>query len=468
MDAPLTNAIPQIETLARQTLDRYRLPGIGLGIVRDGGLAWFGGYGHADLDRAEPPSADSLARVASVTKTFTAAAILKLREAGKLNLDDPVGRYVDGLHIDVAAVTLSQLLSHGGGVIRDGADASQWSEERPFADKEKLLADLANGLVIPANTRMKYSNHGFGLLGLVIEAITGESFSSWVSKNVVVPSKLKETSPDGPIDSTIPKARGHSAEFPLGYRVIIPGENETNALAPATGFVSTAADLATFFASLDPAAKRSVLTPESRRAMQHKQWKDPHGGGPFDTHYGLGMIIGNSEDWAWAGHAGIFPSALSFTYMLPGRDLCFSILTNALDSPVISWADGVLNILKVFGTNPLPNARTRLWKGRWWGMFQPQPRDLVPFGDRVLVASPGQLDPFAGADQITVTGKNSGFISESGGYWSYGEDARLVMTKDSKVKEVWLGGFRLDSERKRKADLKRKYEREPATEFRST
>ena len=120
--------------------------------------------------------------------------------------------------------------------------------------------------------------------------------------------------------------------------------------------------------------------------MQHKQWKDPHGGGPFDTHYGLGMIIGNSEDWAWAGHAGIFPSALSFTYMLPGRDLCFSILTNALDSPVISWADCVLNILKVFGTNPLPNARTRLWKGRWWGMFQPQPRDLVPFGDRVLVA----------------------------------------------------------------------------------
>ena len=69
MDAPLTNAIPQIEALARQPLDRSRLPGLALGIVRDGGLAWFGGYGRADLDRAEPPSAPARARGAAVTKT---------------------------------------------------------------------------------------------------------------------------------------------------------------------------------------------------------------------------------------------------------------------------------------------------------------------------------------------------------------------------------------------------------------
>ena len=349
------------------------------------------------------------------------------------------------------------MLSHGGGLVRDGADASQWREERPFADKEKLLADLANGLVIAADTRMKYSNHGFGLLGLVIEAVTGESFFSWVSKNIVDPSKLKETSPDGPIGDTIPKARGHSAEFPLGCRVIIPGENKTHALAPATGFVSTAADLATFFGSLDPAAKRSVLTPESRRAMQHKQWKDPHGRGPSDIYYGLGMILGGCGDWQWAGHAGVFPSALSYTYTLTGRDLSFSILTNALDCPVAYWADGVFNILKMFGSNPLPNPRTRLWKGRWWGMFQPQARDLVAFGNQVYVLSPSQLNPFAGAEHISVSTRLSGYISQAGGLSSYGEDARLVTTKDNKVKEVWLGGNCFVSERKMKADLKRRY-----------
>jgi hypothetical protein len=144
--------------------------------------------------------------------------------------------------------------------------------------------------------------------------------------------------------------------------------------------------------------------------------------------------------------------------MLPGRDICFSILTNALDSPVMFWANGVLNIFKVFGTNPLPNSRTRLWKGRWWGMFQPQPRDLIPFGNQVFMASPSQLDPFAGTEQITVTSKNAGFISLAGGLSSYGEGARLVLSKYSNVREVWLGGNCLVSEQKLKAELKRKYE----------
>jgi len=455
----LQNALDYTGSWLELQMHQARQPGCVFSVAHKGRVVFEKAYGHANLQSGERLTPRHRFRVASHSKTFTAAAILKLREAGKLKLDDPVGRYVDGLHSNVAAVTLSQLLSHGGGLVRDGADASQWREERPFADKEKLLADLANGLVIAADTRMKYSNHGFGLLGLVIEAVTGESFFSWVSKNIVDPSKLKETSPDGPIGDTIPKARGHSAEFPLGCRVIIPGENKTHALAPATGFVSTAADLATFFGSLDPAAKRSVLTPESRRAMQHKQWKDPHGRGPSDIYYGLGMILGGCGDWQWAGHAGVFPSALSYTYTLTGRDLSFSILTNALDCPVAYWADGVFNILKMFGSNPLPNPRTRLWKGRWWGMFQPQARDLVAFGNQVYVLSPSQLNPFAGAEHISVSTRLSGYISQAGGLSSYGEDARLVTAKhnDNKVKEVWLGGNCFVSERQMKADLKRRY-----------
>ena len=457
MEKWLQNAIEYSGSWLDFQMRQTRQPGCAFAVAHRGRVVFEKAYGHSNVQSGERLTPRHRFRVASHSKTFTAAAILKLREAGKLNLDDPVRRYGDGLDTDVARVTLSQLLSHGGGLVRDGADASQWREERPFADKEKLLADLANGLVIPADTRMKYSNHGFGLLGLVIEAVTGESFDSWVSKNIVVPSKLKETSPDAPIDDSFPRACGHSAELPLGYRVIIPGENVTNTLAPATGFVSTAADLATFFASLDPAAKRSVLTTESRRAMQHRQWKDPYGRGPSDIYYGLGMILGGSGDWEWAGHAGVFPSALSYSYSLTGRDLSFSILTNALDSPVTYWADGIFNILKVFGTNPLPNPRTRLWKGRWWGMFQPQARDLISFGNEVFVASPGQLNPFSGAERISVATRHSGYISQAGGLSSYGEDARLVTTKDNKVKEVWLGGNCFVSERKMKADLKRRY-----------
>jgi len=252
-------------------------------------------------------------------------------------------------------------------------------------------------------------------------------------------------------------ARGHSAELPLGRRVVIPGDNPTNALAPATGFVSTAADLVRYFASLDPAAKRSVLSPASRRAMLHKQWRDPHS--TVETHYGLGLIMGRvggcAGGWDWAGHGGGFQSGLSNTAMLLGRELCLSVLTNAIDGPAEAWSEGVIKILKTFVTNPPPSARTRPWTGRWWSMRRVV--DLVALGDRVVAASPGLLDPFSGADEITVTAKDQGIISLADGYGSHGEDARLVRGRDGRVREVWLGGTRLVPESRIKAEMKRKY-----------
>jgi CubicO group peptidase (beta-lactamase class C family) len=114
--------------------------------------------------------------------------------------------------------------------------------------------------VLDANSRFKYSNHGYGLAGLVIEAVTGEPYADWIKRAIIAPAGLRETEPDAPLGSRVPMARGHSAKLPLGRRVIIPGLNPTRALAPATGFVSTARDLTRFFAQLDPAAKRSVLS----------------------------------------------------------------------------------------------------------------------------------------------------------------------------------------------------------------
>jgi D-alanyl-D-alanine carboxypeptidase len=430
-----------------------RQPGCSFAVAYKGRVVFERAYGYANADKGERLTPRHRFRVASHSKTFTATAILKLRETGKLSLDDSVGGYVDGLHPEVAKASLTQLLSHGAGLVRDGADASQWRDERPFADKSELLAALAKPLVITPDTRMKYSNHGFGLLGLVIEAVTGESYTAWINRNIVAISKLKETVPDGPLGRGIPMARGHSAELPLGYRVIIPGDNPTNALAAATGFISTAADLARFFSSLDPTAKTSVLSPASRRAMHHKQWSDPHT--TAETQYGMGLIMGCRGGWEWAGHAGGFQSGLSYTRMLPGRDLCFSILTNAIDGPVNSWSEGILSILKTFASNGLPTARTRPWAGRWWNMWHPC--DLIPFSDRVLVASPGETDPFAAAEEITVMGKDRGVISLAGGYSSHGEDARLVRGRDGYVREVWLGGQRWVSERRLKTEIKRKY-----------
>ncbi|MGH7153185.1 MAG: serine hydrolase domain-containing protein, partial [Acetobacteraceae bacterium] len=174
-------------------------------------------------------------RAASHSKSFTATGIMKLREAGKLRLDDPVGQHVRRLHPRVAETTLRQVLSHSAGLTRDGADAGQFSGCRPFLNADELLADLGKPPAIDPDTRFKYSNHGFGLLGLVIEAVTDESFKTWIKREVIDTAGLQETEPDMPIATGTPFARGHTSKLLLGRRISLAGDDPTNAIAPAGG-----------------------------------------------------------------------------------------------------------------------------------------------------------------------------------------------------------------------------------------
>ena len=428
-------------------------PGCVIAVARQGRILFERAYGFADLDRREALTPRHRFRVASHSKSFTVTALLKLRESGALRIDDAVGDYVEGLHPAVAEATLQQLMSHSAGLVRDGADAGQWLDRRPFPNEKQLRAALAEPPVIEASVRLKYSNHGFGLLGLVIERLTGEPYGDWMRRNILGPARLKETETDGPAPRGAPVARGHSSEQPLGRRVVIPGDNPTLALAPATGFVSTAADLARFFASLDPAAKKSPLTPASRREMAKKQWRDPDSS--VVSHYGLGLMMGRASDWRWIGHGGGFQSCLSRTGYLPGRDLAISILTNGMDGPAGNWSDGVIRICQEFSARGAASARTRDWSGRWWSLWGVN--DLVAMADHVVVASPGLFNPFADATEIAVTAKDEGTIRTAVGYGNYGEPARLVRDRRGRVREVWLGGSKLVPENRFKAELKRRY-----------
>jgi CubicO group peptidase (beta-lactamase class C family) len=226
--------IPQwIEFQMRQS----EQPGCVIAIAYKGQIVLEQAFGHADLSSGEPLTPRHRFRVASHSKSFTAAGIMKLREQGKLRLDDAVGRHVDGLHPAMAS--------------------------------------------------------------------------------------------DVPVADDVPVASGHSGRLPLGRRVVIPGNNPTNALAAATGFVSTAGDLAKFFAALDPAARRTPLTVESRHEMIRRQWRDPHSS--IERHYGLGLWRGTTAGWDWFGHGGSFQGFITRTAVFPGYDLSVSILTLGFD-----------------------------------------------------------------------------------------------------------------------------------------
>ncbi len=339
-------------------------PGVAIAAAFKGRQVLDIALGKADALRGTDLTPDHRFRVASHSKTFTAAGIMMLRELGRLSLDDAAGKYVSGLHPAVAKATVGQLLSHTAGLIRDGEDSGQWGDRRPFADEKQLRRDLSAAPVIEANSRFKYSNHGFGLLGLIIEAVTGERYNRWIAKTIVAGAGLEQTYPDVPPPRGAAMARGHTGRLPVAPRLIIPGMNPTNALAPATGFISTARDLARFFSSLDPAAARSMLSKASRREITRRQWRNPNSA--IERYYGLGTMSGTTAGFDWFGHAGGFQGFLTRTAHLPELGLTLSILTNAADGPSWPWMDGALHILRMFRQHGAPVGRAKNWTGRWW------------------------------------------------------------------------------------------------------
>ena len=197
-------------------------PGCVIAIVHKGKVVLERAFGYADIVTRAPLTPRHRFRVASHSKSFTAAGIMKLREAGRLGLDDTVGQHVEGLHPEIAAATIAQLLSHSAGIVRDGTDSGQWQDRRPFLDVGELRTDLAAAPVIEPNTRFKYSNHGYGLAGLVIEALTETPYRQWIKHAIIEPAGLEETEPDMPVAGPVPlSGRQHqaAARAPCGHLI---------------------------------------------------------------------------------------------------------------------------------------------------------------------------------------------------------------------------------------------------------
>lgn len=428
-------------------------PGCIIAIAHRGEIVLEAAFGSADLDSGERLTPRHRFRIASHTKAFTAAAILRLREDGRLTLDDPIGRHVEGLHPEIAATTIAQALSHTAGLMRDGADSGQFIDTRPYLSADELRAELKRPPAIDPNTRFKYSNHGYGLLGLVIEAITGETFTDVLARDVIAAANLRETVPDMPLmQKSAPFARGHSGPLVLGRRAVIAGDNPTHAIAAAAGVVATAADTARFFGQLAPNAKRSILKPASRREMTRRQWRIPQ---EIEAWYGLAVMSGTTAGFDWFGHGGGFQGYISRTAVIPACELAITVLTNAIDGWAPVWVNGVTFILQAFQNSGAPSRKTRDWNGRWWTMWGAS--DLVPMANHVMVANPQLINPFMDAGRIDVTGRDAGRIAEAAGYASHGEPVRRERSAKGKVTGLWLGGAHLRPQRVLAAEMERRY-----------
>jgi CubicO group peptidase (beta-lactamase class C family) len=307
---------------------KERIPGVSAAVARRGEILWKEAVGLADVEAGTEVTPDTQYRVGSITKTFTAVAILQLRDAAALALDDRLGD-----HIEEAAhpgPTIRRLLSHSSGLQRepvgDGWETMEW----PTVDELLVRLEEAEQLLEPGRF-WHYSNLGFALLGEVVARRVGKPYREVVQERILDPVGLRRTTWD-PVE---PRARGYLVEpYSDGVRperddVDIRGEDAAGQLW------STAGDLcrwAAFLSDPDP----SVLASETADEMHAVQimaddWKFA---------WGLGIELKRAGDRLLAGHSGGMPGHITaFTYSR--RDgIAAAVLANAY-APSDEAAEGL-------------------------------------------------------------------------------------------------------------------------------
>jgi CubicO group peptidase (beta-lactamase class C family) len=330
----LTAALPEIERLFQSFVERAQPPGAVLGVVVDGELVWVKAAGVREKTNNAPVTPETVFRIASMTKSFTAMAILKLRDEGKLSLDDPVTKYVPELTklsypaSDSPVITIRHLLTHSEGFPED----NPWGDRQLAQSDETLRSWLRAGIPF-SNTpgiAFEYSNYGFAILGQIVAKVAARPYPDYVRDNILRPLGMSSSTFEM---SSVP--REHIA---LGYR------REENTWKPEPilahgsfgamgGLWTNARDLARYVAFLMSAfpprdePERGPIKRSSAREMQQAWRLSPSSA--FRTSVnaplqlgvsGYGYGLGVSDDCRFGhvvGHGGGLPGYGSLMRWLP-------------------------------------------------------------------------------------------------------------------------------------------------------
>jgi len=303
-----------------------RLPSVAAAVVRKGETVWSNAIGVADYDEGRDATPGTQYRVGSITKTFTTTAIMQLRDAGALDLDDRLEQHLDG--IENGSPTIRRMLAHLSGLQREVAEM--------FVDgRTPTEQDLVVEYALQPAQAHHYSNLAFGLLGRVVSAKSGVPYVQYVNERIIAPLGLTRTTWYG----HAPKAQGYLVDEYAGTAAKEP-ETDLGAIASMGQLWSTVEDLArwaTFLARGEP----GVLEPTTVEELWFPQvLLDPDA---WTMGWGLGLQLVRHEGTIFGGHGGAMPGHLSGVYINRKTQIGAAAVTNSgtradMDSLAISLA----------------------------------------------------------------------------------------------------------------------------------
>ena len=309
------------------------IPAMAIAVITAGEVSYMKGFGYIDEQLTKPATEESLFRIASITKLFTAQAIMKLVEQNKLTLNDEVGQYLASFKD--SRITIKQLLTHSSG-LRDIIEPLSDDEGRTINRYLDLVSDTASKEI--DNHTFVYSDTNFNLLGAIISTVTGQKYEEFIYANILKPAKVRSSYfYDG-------KNR-HAAEAEPTYKGKLIDKVEQRpydlAFNPSEGLVANVSDLSLWL-KLTMSGDPSLLKKQTFEAMLIPQVKTNWG----EIYAALGWQVYKKENDFVARHPGSVRGYKSLVLTYPQSRNAIILLSNSSDTPRWEIAKSVTEILK--------------------------------------------------------------------------------------------------------------------------
>ena len=358
----VADAIALLELWIEEQRTYRDVPGLSIGVIHDQELIWARGFGVSDLETRTPATTATVYRIGSITKLFTSVAVLQLRDAGKLRLDDPVSRHLEWFEVQSSfpgepEITVRHLLTHTSGLPREAAFPYWTTHQFPTREQVRAAVPDQQAIFAPA-TRYKYSNLGIALLGEIVTTVSGQPYAEYLEHRVLSPLGMRSSSVDPGDDLRDRMTTAYLRRQSDGGRDIAE-YYDTGAIAPAANMVSTIEDLARFaslqFRDLPKAGGTQILRGSTIREMHRPHWIKAD----WQSGRGLGFSVARRDGKTTVSHGGWVAGHRSHLMLVPSEKIAVIAITNADDaSPSLfsTRAYDVLGPAIVTATAPTPEA----------------------------------------------------------------------------------------------------------------
>jgi len=403
------------------------------------------GFGFADVATQTPMTGRSLFRVASVTKLFTATALMQLRDAGKLELDDPVTRHLPEFRIqtpspDWPPIRIRHLVCHTSGLPREPL-GEHWLTHQPVP-MERAFAELAEREALyPPGTELHYSNLGFGVLGMIIERLSGQRLDSYITANILRPLGMNESGFALSEETRSLLATGYYPADDDSPMTPVP-QWELGALSAGGGLYSSVSDMARFLLfQLDENPSAPLL----RRSTVKEMWLPLFLYPNVREGHGVAWWVGQLDGRTLVGHGGSVDGYRTQVYLSPERQVGVALFANTTYDATAACRkamDWVLSAVeRVHARMPQRREPTALEKGeeyvgayRWRG-FGEWWVSLVD-GELVLTGS-----KYAGVERAPRLEPIEGDRFRIRGGPSNGEIARFERDAQGNIVRLWVSAY---------------------------